>query len=1174
MAQDVFKPKGQAKASKPDAGGGVIRSEPVLAIVKNNIDSTRAGRIQVYVSDFGAPDPDDSTSWITVSYMSPFFGATSAQGGSAAKDYGTYDKNPSSYGMWYSPPDLGSTVVCIFINGDPNYGYYIGSVLPPELLQMIPAIGASDKIVPNKGEAETTGGSPKLPVTNLNSNNPSLTNGIDFLSAPKPVHSYSTAIYTQQGLLRDPIRGPISTSALRESPSRVGWGVSTPGRPIYQGGFTDADILSQKGQSAEDTALEVIARRGGHSIVMDDGDTYGKDQLIRLRTALGHQILMSDDGQTLFIIHSNGQSYIELGKEGTIDMYSMNSVNVRTQGDLNLHADNNININAKKDLNIAADNININAAKNIGWRAGGNHSGYTLGTYTVKVAGSMSMFCNGQGSYASDGVMYVNGSKINLNTGSTSVVPAEVPLITQVAHTDTLHDTVKGYAAAPGLLLSIVSRAPAHAPWASANQGADVKVTSSASATLPTPPSPTVQATNSAVADSKETSVTASIAATVPPVTPISESLDKNVTATMVASTAGRAAAKTPDVVTTGTGVILDKTGNVNAAVGSFAMTPQQMEAAMVLKPGSAALVTGLVQKGSNVSAAMTNNLFTGAPGAQNLNAFNQNIGSQVGAQIQNFQQAQTALTKVGAITGNETPQSIAGVVNAASQVGVPATANFIQAATAKLNTAGIPNPTNGVGSNVASAIAAGGFASALATNVNSGVGSIATSLGGLNPAAAAGKVNLLDSAKGIAGSAFGAITGSFKSLKAGVPQDLTAIAKTNAEAQAASEAGAAAPAATATVAAASAAIPTVGSAASLSADLVKAQTAISGGAAKLGIPGLTATASSLTSTLSPGLTSLVGNAGSITSSLTSSASSLIPNSSSITALAGKTSIAGAAAAASSLIPTGSGINALPGGAAAAASFVNNSGAITSIPSSISGVSDVLKNSSTSAMTGISNSAASLSSGISMSAGNSAMSTLINSANLNSALSSSIDSGKQSLSSLTSAGLPAGAAAALAASVNSLNSSGPSPIKMPTIAANTVDRSALAEQTTSVLSNPKIPAPNFSGDIPTVPASAIAANKARDKRIEYFKLTQSYAEEKVKRTDAIMAERAKYEALRDSLPEGDPTRAAAKTEINAKIAAYTAWWKGEEAKIETLRLEVNEAQRAEGQAIWKEVTNG
>jgi hypothetical protein len=345
---------------------------------------------------------------------------------------------------------------------------------------MIPAIGASPNIVPNSAEAAALGGATLLPVTNLNTNNSNITNGTQFLTAPKPIHSYSSSIYFQQGLIRDSIRGPISSSALRESPSRVGWGVSTPGRPIYQGGFTDANVLT-KGASASNESLKLVSRRGGHSIVMDDGDVVGKDQLIRLRTALGHQILMSDDGQTLFIIHANGQSYIELGKEGTIDMYATNSVNIRTQGDLNLHADNNININAKNDLNIAANNIKINAETDISYRSGKNFSGYTLGTYTVKVNGSMSMEASGEGSYASAGTMYVNGSKINLNTGSTSVTPVEVPKIPIVTHTDTLFDKIKGWLAAPGYLLSIVSRAPAHSPWSSANQGVDVKVNNNSS---------------------------------------------------------------------------------------------------------------------------------------------------------------------------------------------------------------------------------------------------------------------------------------------------------------------------------------------------------------------------------------------------------------------------------------------------------------------------------------------------------------------------------------------------------------------------------------------------------------------------------------------------------------------------------------------------------------------
>ena len=49
---NYFKPIGTTKGSEPDAGGGAVRSEPVFAVVKNNIDPTRAGRLQVYIADF------------------------------------------------------------------------------------------------------------------------------------------------------------------------------------------------------------------------------------------------------------------------------------------------------------------------------------------------------------------------------------------------------------------------------------------------------------------------------------------------------------------------------------------------------------------------------------------------------------------------------------------------------------------------------------------------------------------------------------------------------------------------------------------------------------------------------------------------------------------------------------------------------------------------------------------------------------------------------------------------------------------------------------------------------------------------------------------------------------------------------------------------------------------
>ena len=796
MAYDEIKPRGSTKASRPDAGGAVLRSVPLFGIVKDNIDPIRSGRLQVYISDLGGLDPDDSNSWVTVSYMTPFYGVTTPSG--ANTGWGEYIKNPNSYGMWNSQPDIGTTVICIFINGDPNYGFWIGCVPQPEALHMVPAIGGTDNIVANAGEAKGLGGAVRLPVVNLNTNNAGLANSNRFLTDAKPVHSYVASILAQQGLIRDPIRGVIGSSAQREAPSRVGWGVSTPGRPIYEGGFTDETIADAATNGGQTTGLKVVARRGGHTLVMDDGDILGRDQLVRIRSSLGHQILMSDDGQTLFIIHANGQSYIELGKEGTIDMYSTNSFNVRTQGDLNLHADNNININAGKALNISADTIAINSEKQTTQKVGTDFSLYASGQYTTKVDGKMSFASGADASFYSDAITYFNGSKINLNTGASSLVPQEVKPLPVVAHTDTLNDATKGWLAAPGKLLSIVSRAPAHAPWSSANQGVDVKVNNNASAALPSAPSPAVAAAN-ANAGAPTTPVTVAVASTVPPSAAISAALDKNTTGTMVGQISTLAAVgPAADAVKLGAGVVQTATGPV-AAIGAMAQSPAQLEACGVIKPGAAALINNLVEGGKTIQQACTPNLFTGKDGASNLTSYVNNPVAQVAGAVQTLTQAQTALTQTGLITGKESGTAIAGLVMSAATVGIQNTVNLVS------NAAGaVVGAVNGAISNVvgaatgalntvlgsaASLVSAGNFAGNLASTVTGGLSSIATSLTGMAKGAVAGISGLLDSAKGVAGSAFAAITGALPTLSVGVPQNIKEITE---KAQAAAQAPAA----------------------------------------------------------------------------------------------------------------------------------------------------------------------------------------------------------------------------------------------------------------------------------------------------------------------------------------------------------------------------------------------
>lgn len=1057
---NIVKPNGPTKASQPDAGGAVIKQVPLFGVVKDNIDTVRSGRLRVYISDMGGSDPDDANTWVTVNYMSPFFGAT--QGSGEKTGYGTYLQNPSSYGVWNSPPDLGSTVICIFINGDPNYGYWIGCVPEPETLYMVPAIGASETVVLNDGESGAYGGATRLPVTNINANNDKIDQSLEFWDQPKPVHSYLASILFQQGLLRDSIRGPIGTSAQRESPSRVGWGVSTPGRPIYDGGFDDASV--SKNLSKDKAAqLKIVSRRAGHSFVMDDGDISGNDQLVRIRTSLGHQILMSDNGQTLFIIHANGQSYIELGKEGTIDMYATNSVNVRTQGDLNLHADNNININAMKDLNIAAKNINVNSEENFNVRTGTDVAFQALGKFGINSTGPASLKSGGEVGITAGGAAFVTGSKVNLNTGSAGFVPGEVKPIGIIAHTDTLFDATKGWAAAPGKLLSVVSRAPAHSPWASANQGVDVKVNNDASANLPSAPSPAVTQANISAPAAPAAPVTASAAATVPPVKAASASLDKNVTATMVSQVAtmaqtGPAAA----AIASGAGIV-GEGASAQAVIGKMAQTPKQLEAAGVIKPGSASLVSSLISKGKTLVQALTPNLFTGKPGAQNIQAYSKNQPAQVDTLVSNIQQSQKGLTQAGLITGKESPTQIAGLITAGVVSGVKATVNFVSNATKNIGSlfasdkAGATNPLG----TLQNSITSGNFAANLATNITSGLSSIATSVSGLAKSASASISSLLDSAKGVAGNAFAAITNSFPKLESGKPQNLKQLAdKAIASAQSAgSSIASAAKSAFSTITNSGLPASSIASGASSSA---------SGGGAQ-------ATASSLT----PSQVKWLGNADINDPIVLSRMPAPLPGEASGNYAEQAVQVAEATTTAANPNVVASGLSGIPGSTNAVSAVVD--GAKTAVPG-ISKLTTTAKQMTESISTG--------------SLGGTANSIL-----------EELKKPGSSLQQLASIGLPPSALSALNGAISALGSGGPNSVKMPVVGINTTDRGSITAQITNVLGNPKIPAPNYSGEVqPTQPSpnreAAIKAHEQQQKVVD-----AAY--------DA-------YNEARNTLPAGDP----------------------------------------------------
>lgn len=827
---------GTAKEYKADKGGGALMTEPVLGVVKNNVDPSRSGRIQVFIANVGSEDPNDSGNWITVSYLSPFYGVSTPGNDINSGDsegYGKYVGNPQSYGFWATAPDLGTEVICIFVNGDTNQGYYIGCVPKSGLLQMTPGLGSSSVVVPNEGEAKTYGGADRLPTGEVNYSNPAIKNSPTIASDPKPVQSYQSSILLQQGLIRDNTRGVISSSAQRETPSRV-FGLSTPGRNIYEGGYNNSNV-KEAANTADKSKLQTVGKTGGHSLVMDDGTIDGKDQLMRFRTADGHQILMSDSGQTIFIIHANGQSWVELGCEGTIDMFATNSVNIRTQGDLNLHADRDVNINAKRNFNFYAKDASIETDNNLNIRAGASFAQYAVGKYTVRADSDLSLASGSSASLASGGSTYINGGKVNLNTGQSGTTPATVPVITKINHLDTAFSTAKGWMyPSPTALISVASRTPTHQPWAESCKGVDVKISSSVNSSTPVTTS-TVDRVNQNTPNTPKKSVTPTIASTVPTQPPINENLGTPVTTTLAAQQAinnstledGR---RKPVAVSSGKradqpvfdlgieefedvavydfgvpSIPTDQLTKRSEGIlpGAGGITLQQATApGQILKPGSESLVQARLAQGMPYERAIQG-LVTGNFGATSPLQVLNNTSVQMRSVSNSILGASAQLRNAGLLTGQESAGEAGGLILATANYGLGAVTGVISgigatvagtvadvaalaqgAANTVTQVANTITQTAQTAANLANragqiinSISSGKFAGQLSDSLSNGLSGLASSVSGAISDTVSGIGKSIASAatalKGTLRNAFNSIEKSYQDLKSNAPNVL-----------------------------------------------------------------------------------------------------------------------------------------------------------------------------------------------------------------------------------------------------------------------------------------------------------------------------------------------------------------------------------------------------------------
>ena len=94
----------------------------VTGIVKANVHGAHMGVIKVWIPTYST-NPNDKSQWRTVRYCSPFYSRADSQG-----PLNTYLSTKVSSGIITPPPDLGTTVLCVFADGKNAEGYYFACV--------------------------------------------------------------------------------------------------------------------------------------------------------------------------------------------------------------------------------------------------------------------------------------------------------------------------------------------------------------------------------------------------------------------------------------------------------------------------------------------------------------------------------------------------------------------------------------------------------------------------------------------------------------------------------------------------------------------------------------------------------------------------------------------------------------------------------------------------------------------------------------------------------------------------------------------------------------------------------------------------------------------------------------------------------------------------------------
>lgn len=340
-----------------------------IGIVEDTNDPGQMGRIKVY-----CPSIDNENHTVAdlpwTQYASPFGGVTM---NNVAGPEGDISYGPHAYGMW-AIPKQGATVLVMFINGNTNFRVYTHCIFPTMGNRGLPGGRGVDNTTPALKKGPFTDSHEDIQPAKRNQSEA----GLD------SAHYFSRGGYERQ--IAQAVTDKDGSEGYAKNPNK-----------------TNPTDLDSQGYC--------IVTPGRHFISMQDAPDFCR---VRVKTTTGHQIILDDTNERIYVSTNKGNSWLEMDTDGHIHFYGSESISFTSGADFNVTA-NNINLAAKSSVNIHSGSVAITSGTNIQLNSGCS---------TLITAGDTIEF-------GAEGDTVIAGSKIHLNSKPATVAAtASTPGIT------------------------------------------------------------------------------------------------------------------------------------------------------------------------------------------------------------------------------------------------------------------------------------------------------------------------------------------------------------------------------------------------------------------------------------------------------------------------------------------------------------------------------------------------------------------------------------------------------------------------------------------------------------------------------------------------------------------------------------------------------------------------